>query len=58
MIEVSTSTRIDAVAPDFRDALARLEDIRLWSETVIGARCEGAVSLGVGATRGVICAAG
>jgi hypothetical protein len=31
--------------------LARLEDIRLWSEAVLDARCEGALSRGVGAER-------
>jgi hypothetical protein len=51
MIEISASACIDAVAPDVWDALARLEDIRLWSEAVLDARCEGAVSRGVGATR-------
>ena len=51
MIEVSASACIEAVAPDVWDALARLQDIRLWSEAVVDARCEGAVSRGVGATR-------
>jgi polyketide cyclase/dehydrase/lipid transport protein len=51
MIEVSASACIDAVAPDVWDALARLEDIRLWSEAVLDARCEGAVPRGLGATR-------
>ena len=32
-------------------ALARLEDIRLWSEAVKDARCEGPISRGVGAER-------
>jgi hypothetical protein len=31
--------------------LAKLEDIRLWSEAVIQARCEGPISQGVGAER-------
>jgi Polyketide cyclase / dehydrase and lipid transport len=31
--------------------LARLEDIRLWSEAVLAASCEGAASRGVGAER-------
>jgi hypothetical protein len=31
--------------------LARLEDIQLWSEAVLDARCEGALSHGVGAER-------
>jgi hypothetical protein len=51
MIEVSASACIDAVAPDVWDALARLQDIRQWSEAVLDARCDGAVSRGVGATR-------
>jgi hypothetical protein len=31
--------------------LARLEDIRLWSEAIVDARCEGDRSRGVGAER-------
>jgi len=32
-------------------ALARLEDIQLWSEALLDARCEVAISQGVGAER-------
>jgi hypothetical protein len=46
MIEVSASACIDAVAPDVWDALARLEDIRPWSEAVLDARCEGLAGAG------------
>jgi hypothetical protein len=31
--------------------LARLEDIQLWSESIVAARCEGVLSQGVGAER-------
>jgi hypothetical protein len=48
---VTASACIDAEATDVWDRLARLEDIRLWSEAVIDARCEGALSRGVGAER-------
>ena len=53
MIEVTASACIDAVAPDVWDALARLEDIRLWSEAVVDARCNGA-SRGASAPRGPV----
>jgi hypothetical protein len=36
---------------DVWTSLARLEDIRLWSEAVLDARCEGAVKRDVGAER-------
>lgn len=51
MIRLSGSVCIDAASEDVWARLARLEDIRLWSEAVLDARCEGAVSRGVGAER-------
>jgi hypothetical protein len=51
VITVSASACINAPTHDVWEALARLEDIRLWSEAVIDARCEGAASRGVGAQR-------
>ena len=51
MIRLSGSVCIDAPSEDVWARLARLEDIRLWSEAVLDARCEGAVSRGVGAER-------
>jgi hypothetical protein len=51
VIRVSESACINAPAADVWAVLARLEDIRLWSEAVVDARCEGAVSRGVGAER-------
>ena len=45
------SVCIDAPASEVWAQLARLEDIRLWSEAVIDAHCEGAASRGVGAER-------
>jgi Polyketide cyclase / dehydrase and lipid transport len=50
-IRLSGSVCIDAPAEQVWARLARLEDIRLWSEAVQDARCEGAVSRGVGAER-------
>lgn len=51
MIRVSASVCIDAAVADVWTRLARLEDIELWSEAVVSARCEGAFSRGVGAER-------
>ncbi len=51
MINLSASVCIDAPPHEVWAALARLEDIRLWSEAVRDARCEGEVSQGVGAER-------
>ena len=50
MITASASVCIDAPALRVWEHLARLEDLRLWSEDVVDARCEGA-SAGVGAER-------
>jgi Polyketide cyclase / dehydrase and lipid transport len=51
MISVSGSVCIDAPAERVWAALARLEDIRLWSDAVRDAHCDGAISRGVGAER-------
>jgi hypothetical protein len=51
MIELNASVCIDAPAEIVWARLARLEDIQLWSEAVLQARCEGALSQGVGAER-------
>jgi hypothetical protein len=50
-IKLVASVCIEAPAEDVWARLARLEDIRLWSEAVLDARCEGALSQGVGAER-------
>ena len=42
---------IEAPADEVWARLARLEEIQLWSEAVLDARCEGAVTRGVGAER-------
>ena len=51
MITVAMSVCIDAPASEVWAQLARLEDIRFWSEAVVDARCEGVASRGVGAER-------
>jgi ligand-binding SRPBCC domain-containing protein len=51
MIRLCASVCIDAPAEVVWARLASLEDIRLWSEAVLDARCEGARSQGVGAER-------
>ena len=51
MITVAMSVCIDAPASEVWAQLVRLEDIRLWSEAVVDARCEGVASRGVGAER-------
>ncbi len=51
MINLSGSVCIDALAIDVWGALARLEDIELWSDAVVHARCDGSISRGVGAER-------
>jgi hypothetical protein len=50
-IKLFASVCIDAPAEIVWARLARLEDIRLWSEAVLDARCEGALLQGVGAER-------
>jgi hypothetical protein len=51
VVSVSASICIDAPADAVWERLARLEDITLWSEPVIAARCEPGRSRGVGAER-------
>lgn len=51
MAKLVTSVCIEAPAATVWAHLARLEDIQLWSDQVVRARCEGAVSRGVGAER-------
>ena len=51
MIQLVTSVCVEAPAPVVWARLARLEDIQLWSAAVVRARCEGAVTRGVGAER-------
>jgi hypothetical protein len=51
MITLFASACIEAPAAIVWDRLAKLEDIQLWSEPVVQARCEGAVTRGVGAER-------
>ena len=51
MIKLFASVCIEAPAETVWAQLAKLEDIQLWSEPVVRARCTGAVSQGVGAER-------
>jgi hypothetical protein len=51
MIQLFASVCIEAPAEAVWAQLAKLEDIQLWSEAVLHARCTGSVSLGVGAER-------
>src|SRR6266545_1958712 len=51
MIKLFASVCIEAPAAIVWARLAMLEDIQLWSEAVLHARCEGTVSQGVGAER-------
>jgi hypothetical protein len=51
MIKLFASVCIEAPAETVWARLAKLEDIQLWSEFVVQARCEGTVSQGVGAQR-------
>jgi hypothetical protein len=51
MISLRGSVCIDAPAHEVWAALAKLEDIQLWSEAVVRARCSGAITEGVGAER-------
>lgn len=50
-IRLLASVCIDAPAERVWARLSRLEDIRLWSEAVLDAHCDGALSQGVGAER-------
>jgi hypothetical protein len=51
MVKLFASVCIEAPAALVWERLARLEDIQLWSDAVLHARCEGARSRGVGAER-------
>jgi len=51
MIKLSTSVCINAPTEVVWQRLAALEDIQLWSEPVLRARCDGAITRGVGAER-------
>lgn len=51
MIKLFASVCIEAPAETVWARLSKLEDIQLWSEPVVHARCEGALSQGVGAER-------
>ena len=51
MIRLIASVCIEAPADIVWARLARLEDIQLWAEPVVHARCDGAVTQGVGAER-------
>jgi len=49
VIRLESSVCIEAPTPVVWEALARIEDIRLWSEAVRDSRCEGPIRRGVGA---------
>jgi carbon monoxide dehydrogenase subunit G len=51
MIKLHASVCIDAPPELVWQTLAKLEDIQLWSEAVLAARCEGTIKQGVGAER-------
>src|SRR5262245_59923059 len=51
VIKLFASVCIEAPTAVVWAQLAKLEDIQLWSEAVLHARCEGALSEGVGAER-------
>jgi hypothetical protein len=51
MIKLFASVCIEAPAEVVWAQLARLEDIQLWSEAVVHARCAGLIAQGVGAER-------
>ena len=51
MIKLFASVCIEAPAEVVWTQLAKLEDIQLWSEAVVHARCKGPISQGVGAER-------
>ena len=51
MITLREYVCIEAPAATVWATLARLEDIQLWSEAVVDARCDGPISRGVGAER-------
>jgi carbon monoxide dehydrogenase subunit G len=51
MIKLSGSVCVDAPEDAVWAQLTKLEDIQLWSEPVVHARCDGPVARGVGAER-------
>jgi hypothetical protein len=51
MIKLFASACIEAPAEVVWAQLAKLEDIQLWSEAVVHARCDGPIAQGVGAER-------
>jgi hypothetical protein len=51
MIKLVATVCIEASAASVWARLAQLEDIQLWAEPVLHARCEGALAQGVGAER-------
>lgn len=51
MIKLKASECVEAPVDTVWARLAKLEDIQLWSENIVNARCEGALSQGVGAER-------
>ena len=51
MITLASSVCIEAPVDVVWERLAKLEDIQLWSEAVVAARCEGPLARGVGAQR-------
>ena len=51
MITLISAVCVEAPVDVVWEHLAKLEDIQLWSEAVLEARCEGAVTRGVGAER-------
>jgi hypothetical protein len=51
MLKLVASVCIEAPAATVWAHLAKLEDIQLWSEAVLQARCEGTLSQGIGAER-------
>ncbi len=51
MIKLVTSACVKAPATVVWAQLARLEDVQLWADAVLHARCDGALTQGVGAER-------
>lgn len=51
MIKLFASGCIEASAKAVWASVAKLEDLQLWSEPVLRAKCDGALSQGVGAER-------
>lgn len=51
MIKLFASACIEAPAEVVWAQLAKLEDIQLWSEAVVHARCDGPIAQGIGAER-------